>query len=740
MRTRRNKLKASGGCQPTESFSIKAAAKADDELFAFSADITINAADGEKKGPRAFTINAYNGGALELPNFDLPVVVDLKGMSVAKSVIANLNHERTQIVGHATDKVNDGKTLALNGVVSGAGQAAAEVLASHDNGFPWQASIEAKPLKLVRVPAGKSVDVNGQSFQGPILVARKSRLHGIAFVPHGADDSTSVKIAASAAHSKENDMDKFQKWIEAMDLDFAELTDKQKAHLKAKFDAEINASANGGRQPTGGSKEDASDDEIEAEQFDLGEIKAAYNDLVTDLDMKIAEHEDDITDRKKLTEIKASARKSAAELKKNAIKGKWSATKFEVESIRAASAVEVDLIRAERPSGPAIHAGTRDLSTAIIEAAMCQTLRVPDFEKQYDEKTLEAANKMFHGRIGLKQMLIMAASANGMSFAPFESVTTANLKAVLRKAFPTDADHDIEGAFSTLSLPTAFSNVGNKELLAGWNLGPQYQVWREIAIIRTSTDFKPTTSVRLLDDFEYEALGPNGEIASGKVGEETYTRSVDTVAKLFSLTRKNIINDDVGCLQDLRTKLGSGFSRKFTKLFWTTFLANSTFFTAARANYIVGATTTLLSDAVGLQLGIDSFKQLKTADGKRAGGTASILLHPPELNSAAVKLYTPVAAIKASEVNIYANRYRPVEVDWLSDSTIANYSATAWYLLQDPALLAAVVVSFLNGQENPTVESAEADFDTLGITFRGYGDVGVDLAEYLAGIKSKGAA
>ena len=53
---------------------------------------------------------------------------------------------------------------------------------------------------------------------------------------------------------------------------------------------------------------------------------------------------------------------------------------------------------------------------------------------------------------------------------------------------------------------------------------------------------------------------------------------------------------------------------------------------------------------------------------------------------------------------------------------------------------AAIVVTFLDGVQNPTIESADADFDTLGIQMRGYWDFGCDQAEYLAGIKSKGAA
>ena len=97
--------------------------------------------------------------------------------------------------------------------------------------------------------------------------------------------------------------------------------------------------------------------------------------------------------------------------------------------------------------------------------------------------------------------------------------------------------------------------------------------------------------------------------------------------------------------------------------------------------------------------------------------------------------------MKTSDVNIHAGKYRPVIVPWLSDSAFTGNSATAWYLFRSPnSSMAPVVVSFLDGVQTPTVESSDADFDQLGINFRGYHDFGVDQFETLAGIKSKGAA
>ena len=226
---------------------IHAAVKSPPDIIAMTGEVTIDAAaEGEaKKGPRKFDVLAYTGGKLVVAGYDLPVVVDLRGLTARKSIVANLDHDRKQRVGHVTARHNDGKTLRLEGLASAATGARDEVVASADNGFQWQASIEAAPQKLVKVPAGKTVEVNGQQFEGPLLIARKSVLGGFAFLSHGADENTSVTIAA-AHSSKENDME-FTKWIEALGFELEELSEKQKVALQAKYDAEIKAAAKVGK-------------------------------------------------------------------------------------------------------------------------------------------------------------------------------------------------------------------------------------------------------------------------------------------------------------------------------------------------------------------------------------------------------------------------------------------------------------------------------------------------------------
>ena len=346
--------------------------------------------------------------------------------------------------------------------------------------------------------------------------------------------------------------------------------------------------------------------------------------------------------------------------------------------------------------------------------------------------------------MGIKRLLIEAAVANGHYVSPSEGIHRGNWLEVGRAAW-----NGIQAGFSTLSVPGILSNINNKELLMGYN--EEEQSWREVAKIASVNDFNSVTSYRLLDDFDYEEVGPGGKIKDGSVSEESYTRQARTYAKMFSLTRRDIINDNMGAFDDLRTRIGRGAAKKLNRVFWTKWLANTSFFTSGRGNYITGATTTLLADNVGLALALDAFDALRTpaADGSKVpggkfGGAPTILLTPGGgISRVAEAIYVNQnigGGTTTANANIHAGKYKPVKSVFLDDDTVSGGSALAWYLLRDPSIASGVVVSFLDGVETPTVESQDAEFSTLGIEMRGYHDFGADQAEYLCGVKSKGAA
>jgi phage major head subunit gpT-like protein len=140
-----------------------------------------------------------------------------------------------------------------------------------------------------------------------------------------------------------------------------------------------------------------------------------------------------------------------------------------------------------------------------------------------------------------------------------------------------------------------------------------------------------------------------------------------------------------------------------------------------------------------------TFMDQVDSDGKPIGIMPAIALVPTALSAIGTQLY------KATELrdntsnkgayptnNPHQGKYRTEVSRYLANSKYTGYSAKAWYLLADPTDLPVIEVAFLNGQESPTIETAAADFDVLGVQMRGYHDFGVNLQDPRGGTKAKG--
>lgn len=682
--------------------------------------IRAGAKDGDddklNASPKRFSMLAYTGGPMTVDRYGPPVVIELSGLTAKAPIPILANHDITQVVGHADEVDVAEASLKLSGLISGAGPAATEVQASAAKGFPWKASVGARPDKLEFVGEGVKTIVNGKTFTGPLYVARKSTLGEVSFVAVAADGRTSAKVAASAAiFTKENDMN-FEQWIEAMGLVVTELRDDQVAKLRAKYDAEVKAAAT---KPAIEGKVA----QVEAPKFDLSGISLCYEKHMASVQAKASGYSGKVA-ADKLAEIQASASTKAAELKLQALNEQWPPVRLEVELIKAHAATEVELLKAEMPRGPAVHSSKRDLGGEVIQAAFAKTCGLQNAERYYKPEVLEAADA--HRGLGIQELLLMHAIQAGYSGRM--KISTENVREVIR------------AAFSIHSLTTLLTSTGNKILLDGFMSIPQS--WREVAAVRTVTDFKQVTAYRMNATLEYQEVGPGGEIQHGTLSQETVTHQAKTYARMLALTRTDIVNDDLGAFNDLRNRLGLGAAVKMNKVFWTAWLAaysGAAFWTAARGNLV---TSSSLGEA-GLNTAVAAFRDMAGPDGNMMSLEPDRMLVPSALEATARKLYVSqeqrdtTSSTKFPTANIYYNRFKPIIVPELGNSAYTGYSATTWYLLANPAVLASAAMCFLNGQQSPTIESTDADFDTLGIQFRGYHDFGADMTEYRASVAAE---
>jgi hypothetical protein len=374
--------------------------------------------------------------------------------------------------------------------------------------------------------------------------------------------------------------------------------------------------------------------------------------------------------------------------------------------------------RDERPTAPAVHVVANVAPTAeVIEASFALQGGLPGVESQYDGKVLEAAHKA-RRELSLGEVIVQAAVANGYD-GP-RRLNASTLRPILAAAWAT---HSISGILS---------NTANKFLLAGFN-GVE-SAWRSISSVRSVNDFKTLTSYRLNGGFKFDKVANGGELKNAAASEESRTISAETYGIMTSVTRTDLINDDLGALTAVPQRIGRGGALKLNDVFWADFVDDASFFTNGRGNLSAGSLALSLANLKALAT---KFRKLKDPDGNPVAVEPRILLVPVDLELSAAEIMGSTLIQSGAtggqpDRNVLAGRYQVVASTYLTNTT-------DYYLLASPADMPVMEVAFLNGVQSPIVETAEADFNTLGVQMRGYFDFGVAKAEYLAGVKCDSA-
>lgn len=676
------------------------------KIIAFLAPVTITAAEGESQEPAKFSVEAYTGDAMRLAGWDRPVVVDIEGIEFDDSITANLDHETKQRVGHVTSAAkHDGKVL-LAGVASAASAARDEVVNSKD--YPWQASIEADPLEITNVDKGKPLKANGREFTGPLYYVPKSNMYAFAFVTRGASRGTKATIAATAASTKENVMLKAEvkAWAETMYaglMDLDDITPEQEAVIEANFKGQNKP------KPT----EKAKVVDIIAAARAEDERREGIANIVAQTIADNPQRDAEFIQRLET-------------LADRAIEANWTIDKFDTEVLRATRPQAHTVSMRRQPSA---------VNGEMIQAAVCVAGGLKGVEEQFSDETLTASRKHFRDGIGLKQIICLAAQANGYRTDGF-NVNLETLHAAFGR-MPNGMPIRGEG-FSTLSLPGLLSNTANKFLLEGWGGGEM--TWADISDSVSVRDFKQISQYKLSGNLKYEKVGPGGEIKHGQITEGSYTNQAETYGKMFAITRTDIINDDLGALTTVPRELGFGGNESLNEVFWTLFLANDggAFFHSSHSNLATGAFT-LASLAAAEAV----FMAQTKPNGTPLGRMPTTMLMPVgsyRAGLAAVMASTVVGTSGPTpDTNTFQGNYKVVRSAYLSNASFSGYSAAKWYLLAVQPGFSVIQTAFLNGQRAPTVETAAAEFDTLGIQMRAVHDFGVNWQEYRAGVQGSGA-
>ena len=657
---------------------------------------------------------AYGGGKMRLYGWSQPVVVDLSGMTVPESVPLLANHENHTLgrVGLVTAKVEDGH-LAMSGEIVAGGELAEAIVAQGKAGADWQLSIGAEVEAAELVQQGKRT-VNGAEHDAPFYHVTKSTLREVSVVAVGADRSTHMKVTAKLELKGNSIMEPENKGTgngeQGKETPATPATPATATATAAAKPAETPSAA----APAATPKTVAAAATIEKPAEPTVDAKAIAADAIK-------------AERERVAMIKTVCGGEFADIEAKAIAEGWDRNEVNEAVLKA--------YRAKQPTTtpPSVAVKKSGMTEKSLEAALSLRAGIgaDELAKTMGDETVEAAMK--DADIPLQGVLAECMRLEGMN---------------VPRTFDNSA---IKAAFSTVSLPGILSNVAQKKLLQAYRAQPI--IATRLCTSADLSDFKENQRFRLTDIGDLKPVGADGEIKDGGVSEEKAVNQLDTYAKKFCLTRKMIINDDLGAFLKVPTAMGNRAARLVDQLFFERLMANPTMtdgkplFASNHRNLLTGANSALSADS--LKKAIQLFLNQTDSDGQPVNVEPSILLVPTALKFLAVELTRGAALMMSGgaeqtirpTLNVLAEENLTiVSSPYLSNAKYNGASETAWYLFGKPGTVDTFEIGYLKGKRTPTVERGDLDFNVLGIWFRVYFDVGIREQDHRGMVKSNGAA
>jgi hypothetical protein len=285
--------------------------------------------------------------------------------------------------------------------------------------------------------------------------------------------------------------------------------------------------------------------------------------------------------------------------------------------------------------------------------------------------------------------------------------------------------------------------VTNKTLLAAYATADD--TWRSFCGVKSVSDFRDHNLYRTGSFGTLDAINEAGEFKNKSIPDgEKATVSVGSYGNIIGITRKALVNDDLGAFNDLAVKLGRAAALTIEAAVYTllglnsglgpTQTDNSPFFDGtARSNVGTGAALSAASVDADAAL---MASQMDPSGNEFLNLQPHALLVPRTLKSTANLIndaeYDPDANYKVQKPNTSKGMFKVV-------AATPRLSGTQRYMFADPALYPALVVAFLQGQEAPTVQSQEG-WRVDGTEMKVALDFGTAAIDYRAAVTNAGTA
>lgn len=287
------------------------------------------------------------------------------------------------------------------------------------------------------------------------------------------------------------------------------------------------------------------------------------------------------------------------------------------------------------------------------------------------------------------------------------------------------------GEHTTSDFALTVSNAMNKVALDTYRAAesPLKTLCRQ----RTLPNFKDATSIRLGEMGRLEELAESGEITHTSRAESGETMRLKTFARGVTVSRKLMIDDDLGLLGDMTAALGEAAAQTEADILVALLTGNpnlsdgTAVFHASRGN-IGTADGPSVASLTESRLAMRTRKGL---DGATIIAAAPrYVLVPATLETDAEQVLASIQPSTVDDVNPFGGK--------LSLLVEPRLPGATWYVFADPARLAAMQYAYLSSAQGVQIQRTEA-WDTLGMKFRAFLDFGAGWLDWRGAHRIPGA-
>lgn len=278
-------------------------------------------------------------------------------------------------------------------------------------------------------------------------------------------------------------------------------------------------------------------------------------------------------------------------------------------------------------------------------------------------------------------------------------------------------------AHTTSDFPLVVSNAMGKVALDTY-LGAESPL-KSLCRQRTLPNFKESTSIRLGNMGRLERLAEDGEITRTSRAENGESMRLETFARGVTVSRKLMIDDDLGLLGDMTSALGEAAAQTEADILVSLITGNpklsdgKSVFHASRGNVAGAADDPSVEALSAARLAMRGRKGL---DGKTlVSATPRFVLVPPDQETVAEQVLASIQPSTAGDVNPFGGR--------LSLLVEPRLPAGTWYVFADPARLPSMQYAYLASAQGVQIQRMEA-WDTLGMKFRAFLDFGAGWLDW----------